>query len=199
MIAKLKRRQINVVIKTEVMKKHGELQLPTDLRLPILNISESEENILHIHQDDNESHKSSEKVDVINTSTPSNVTDAHEVLSEACVNAPARLWTSMSRIIKSVTNAVQEISNVTYNSRTPLKRSMPECDLLDGPCIKRYKLTEIKCRRPIRQSTIMEHLEENYENSKNENIAGEIKKIFVDKATQTDDELTGLKFVKIAP
>lgn len=191
MIAKLKKRQINVVLPTAVRKTDVTSESPLDLCLPTPTISKSKESLQEIHQ--KELHEFLENVDEINE-TSSNMTDTQGILTEVCLNAPNRLWTSMSRIIKNVTSAVQEFSHSTCNTRTPLKRSLSEYDLLDGPCIKRYKLTEIKCRRPIRQSTIMERLEEYYEESETENITGVIKKILVNKATQTDDELTGFKF-----
>lgn len=137
-------------------------------------------------------HHSSEVSGDYGNQKPSNLT-----LNNSTTKRP-RLWESMSNIVKNVMHNFSTIRD--DKSELKLKRSYS--DMTDSyeekPYVKRYKLTDIKCRRPIRQSSeIATYKKYNnelapYSNSfsnKNEFKGQHIfteHKIFVDKATQTD-------------
>ncbi|XP_018571280.1 uncharacterized protein LOC108910974 isoform X2 [Anoplophora glabripennis] len=184
-IAKLKKRQVNVVMPTAIRNQNVELELPSNMSLTTLNTSISEESTSEMQQDSFKPHLILKETSV-NKVEYSSTDDTNGILAETSTNS-ASLWTSMSKIVKTVANVVQEFSSSTSNSKTPLKRIM-EDDIFDGPHVKRYKLTEIKCRPPIRHLAI-EYMGECKENLKYESSSfiNRINKTFVDKATQTDE------------
>ncbi|KAJ3639820.1 hypothetical protein Zmor_003156 [Zophobas morio] len=87
------------------------------------------------------------------------------------LNKPTNIWSSVTNIVKSV---VSNISMTAQSSFTSASTKRPQPDELEAPTVKRMKLTELKCRRPIRaiSPTYMIRL---------------AKPQFVDKATQTDE------------
>ena len=105
------------------------------------------------------------------------------------LNKPTNIWSSVTNIVKSVVSNISMTAqssfsvylnmrywnnshNLSFLASASTKRPQP--DELEAPTVKRMKLTELKCRRPIRaiSPTYMIRL---------------AKPQFVDKATQTDE------------
>lgn len=106
-------------------------------------------------------------------------------------NSKSRLWNSVSNILKNVMPNLSTIKK--EESKSDLKRSFSDisdsCD--EKPIIKRFKLTDIKCRRPIRDLVSFKNRNIQYSRMFKDYDFKEPdlqipKKVFVDKATQTD-------------
>lgn len=114
------------------------------------------------------------------------------------------LWSSMTRVMKSVYESFtsKSLEHQPVNKSMSIKRQISEpdadVDFLEGHRLKRFKFTDIKCRRPIRSSRAL--LPTTTTTSLNQPVASlEIiksvsmfykgPKIQCDKATQTDDYL----------
>lgn len=122
-----------------------------------------------------------------------------------------KLWISVHRFVQNVTSTFQSFSAKSDNdgkntgSNLSLKRySTAEYDSEEEPKIKRYKYSDIKCRRTIRELppiSPMRHSKKeihiNIVNNVVNNIVNNVinvsspnKKTFADKATQTDEWLS---------
>ncbi|XP_050314113.1 uncharacterized protein LOC126748739 isoform X2 [Anthonomus grandis grandis] len=123
------------------------------------------------------------------------------------------LWSSMTRIMKSVLGGFSSISNdsnISTTSSTSFKRQLSDSEDVveysDAPRLKRFKFTDIKCRRPIRDlqsigAPPMGQMERYNRHERNGVATLEIVKsvstlyggprlrVQCDKATQTDDYL----------
>ncbi|XP_044257626.1 uncharacterized protein LOC123006844 isoform X2 [Tribolium madens] len=93
--------------------------------------------------------------------------------NDLSLNKSTNIWSSMTNMVKSV---VSNISMTAQNSFcVGIKRSQPDNDAVtDAPDLKRMKLTDIKCRRPIRAISPLYQLRF-------------ARPRCVDKATQTDE------------
>lgn len=112
------------------------------------------------------------------------------------------LWSSMTRVMKSVyesfTSKSLEHQPINNNSMS-IKRQISEPDAdagMEGPRLKRFKFTDIKCRRPIRSSralvpttTSLNQPVASLEIIKSVSTFYNGPKVQCDKATQTDDYL----------
>ncbi|XP_066155350.1 uncharacterized protein fs(1)Ya isoform X2 [Euwallacea fornicatus] len=119
----------------------------------------------------------------------------------------SNLWTSMTRIVKSVFDSFSNKSNAemmsTAKSPTSFKRHLSGSDSEDNlevPRLKRFKFTDIKSRKPIRSEYALEVPTKVIAPSKSlasveifKSVStlykGAKLKIQCDKATQTDDYL----------
>ncbi|KAJ8923747.1 hypothetical protein NQ315_010328 [Exocentrus adspersus] len=184
---KSKKRQINVVIPTAIRETEG-CESPThSTALDDFHFETAIDSAIESHNIPAIIFTNVTSTEQALSKPRSEGSSSNNVLSETSLNSSGKLWTSVSKIVKNVTSMVQDFTSINYNDNKSRKRTIIEYDSLDGPCIKRYKLTEIKCRRPIRDLARREYLREHPEPSSSLTI--EVTKKLVDKATQTDDWL----------
>ncbi|CAH1153455.1 unnamed protein product [Phaedon cochleariae] len=227
MLPNYKKKQVNVVIPTPVkikeeicIKFHGAVQISSTPNSSIIPVKSAPNRRDIFRSEGSLPSTSKSQVDIaesiigndqqqtriISSETRESFKDTTEDTStELCYSSSSadnslhgRLWSSVSRIVKNVTNALNGFSSVdgiaVQNPPSSLKRHYSDYDCPEGPNVKRYKLTEIKCRRTIRElpSTYLsrmhsiERTREIHIDIERE-IRSECTKTFVDKATQTDE------------
>lgn len=119
-----------------------------------------------------------------------------------------KVWVSVNKFVRNVTNAFQSFTakdgdeeTSTNSSNQSNKRLLTEYNTEDEPKLKRYKFTDIKCRRTIRElpptysmRSNSREIHINIVNNVMNNVVNNVinvnpssQKTFVDKATQTDD------------
>ncbi|XP_015833668.1 uncharacterized protein LOC100141915 isoform X2 [Tribolium castaneum] len=108
----------------------------------------------------------------INVFSPPNSPKSKSNDADLSLNKSTNIWSSVTSMVKSV------VSNISMTAQSSfcvgLKRPQPDNDALcDAPHLKRMKLTDIKCRRPIRTISPLYQIR----------LA---RPRYVDKATQTD-------------
>lgn len=113
------------------------------------------------------------------------------------------LWSSMTRVMKSVYESFtskslehQPVNNKSMSIKRQISEPDADVDFLEGPRLKRFKFTDIKCRRPIRSSralvpttTSLNQPVASLEIIKSVSMFYKGPKVQCDKATQTDDYL----------
>ncbi|KAG5873434.1 hypothetical protein JTB14_031051 [Gonioctena quinquepunctata] len=222
-----KKKQINIVMPTPVIKEeihikfHEPIQIsstPNSSIIPVesapnhRDIFRSEESLPTSSNSNLEfvETRSNDQIDTEEGTTDKKLSPKQD-LADDCKNVATEfddssdssvhyIWSSVSRIVKNVTRAIQGFSSVDgivfSGSTKSLKRhsSDYDYDYMERPNIKRYKLTEIKCRRTIRELPPLERLmghsvEESNEIRINIDVTNSGQKTFADKATQTDESV----------
>nr|CAH7768472.1 unnamed protein product [Callosobruchus chinensis] len=108
--------------------------------------------------------------------------------SNASLSKSNTIWASVSNILSNIFHNFSGV-DASYQDRATrsLKRCSSDNDLLE-PLRKKHKLTDIKCRRPIRDLPPL-GISNDLQINIRVNITEGTKKIYVDKATITDEWL----------
>lgn len=206
-----KGRKMNVLSPTTIQKEEisikfeGPIQIsstPNNSAIPIKSAPTNQDIFANIEHLPSTSKSNLENWNTVNyNSKDKSEVSSHvklETNSHNDYSVSNKLWTSVSKMVKTVlqtfSNTIDTVDVGAAISR-PLKRHLSDNDLLESPMVKRYKSSDIKCRRNIREMTPIDKYMEAYRKSRSRefhiNIVNSLTrtatKTFVDKATQTDE------------
>uniref|UniRef100_A0A6P7GUS7 Uncharacterized protein LOC114343142 n=1 Tax=Diabrotica virgifera virgifera TaxID=50390 RepID=A0A6P7GUS7_DIAVI len=108
---------------------------------------------------------------------------------------PARLWSSVTNLVKNVLHGLSTtLADSTSSTPGSLKRFISDQDLDQMPNAKRYKVTDVRCRNTIRDMTPINKYMQSYRLQRSRELKIKIAnsmtiKTFADKATQTDESI----------
>ncbi|CAH1965037.1 unnamed protein product [Acanthoscelides obtectus] len=125
---------------------------------------------------------------VVEQPKPNETYDVDCMTSDTGMSRCNTIWTSVSSIVSNIFHNFSGI-DTSYQDRADnsLKRCSSDNDIFE-PLRKKYKFTDIKCRRPIRDLPPLE-ISNDLQISIRVNITEGTKKIYVDKATNTDESM----------
>ncbi|VEN56970.1 unnamed protein product [Callosobruchus maculatus] len=162
----------------------------SDLNPPISTIHlESTSNAMSIIAPNSSATTANEAIAQESSAVKSNETyDADCNTSDTSISKGNTIWASVSNILSNIFHNFSGV-DASYEDRATraLKRCSSDNDIFE-PLRKKHKLTDIKCRRPIRDLPPL-GISNDLQINIRVNITEGTKKIYVDKATITDEWL----------